>query len=270
MAVRRATKAKKAKARTRPAARKGTSRKAAASKAKAGSARRRTTAKPKKARSASAKRVAKTKATQVRRQSPKQQQAYIAEIKALVKSRGTAMKAFVVGDTVVEPSVGVCRIEGIRRQRIDDKIEDYYIFDSGTAKVYVPLSQIQRRGVRRPMTRQQIRKIYSQLRVPVAINRHEARMQYLTYREVMRSGDPVKITRLLRELFTLDKMDDLKGKEKEIMEQAKKFLVDEIAFIQDHPRAKVQEDIEEGLGAMYRRKVTKDREARAKRNANSN
>jgi CarD family transcriptional regulator len=268
MAVRRAAKAKKAKARTRSAARKGTTRKAAA--AKAGSARRRTTAKPKKARSSSAKRVAKTRATQDRRQSPKQQQAYIAEIKALVKSRGSAMKAFAVGDTVVEPSVGVCRIEGIRRQRIDDKIEDYYIFNSGTAKVYVPLSQIQRRGVRRPMTRQQIRKIYSQLRVPVAINRHDARMQYLTYREVMRSGDPVKITRLLRELFTLDKMDELKGKEKEIMEQAKKFLVEEIAFIQDHPRAKVQEDIEESLGAMYRRKVTKDREARAKRNPNSN
>jgi RNA polymerase-interacting CarD/CdnL/TRCF family regulator len=86
----------------------------------------------------------------------------------------------------------------------------------------------------------------------------------------MRSGDPIKITRLLRELFTLDKMDELKGKEKEIMEQAKKFLVDEISFINEHPKAQVQEEIEESLGQMYKRKITKDREARAKRVAANN
>jgi CarD family transcriptional regulator len=198
--------------------------------------------------------------------SPSQQQAYIQEVKAAVKKRVHVMRGFQVGETVVEPSVGVCRIEGIKSQIIDGKQEDYYIFNSGTAKVYVPMSQIERRGVRRPMTRDEIKKIYAQLKMPVSPARNDARLQYLSYREVMKSGEPVKISKLLRELFMLDKMDELKGKEKEIMEQAKKFLVDEIAFIREDPKAKVLEDIQGCLDAMYKRKVTKDKEARAKRN----
>jgi CarD family transcriptional regulator len=201
---------------------------------------------------------------------PKEQKSYIEEIKAIVKSRGSVMKSFQVGDTVVEPSIGVCRIDGVKRQTIDNLVEDYYIFSSGSARVYVPVSQIEKRGVRRPMTKLEIRKIHQQLKVPITPTRTDARMQYLVYREVMRSGDPIKITRLLRELFTLDKMDELKGKEKEIMEQAKKFLVDEISFINEHPKAQVQEEIEESLGQMYKRKITKDREARAKRVAANN
>lgn len=197
--------------------------------------------------------------------SPSQQKAYINEIKAAVKKRVNVMRGFRVGETVVEPSVGVCRIEGIKSQQIDGKREDYYIFNSGTAKVYVPLSQIERRGVRRPMTRDEIKKIYAQLKVPVIPSRSDARLQYLAYREVMKSGEPQKISKLLRELYMLDRMDELKGKEKEIMEQAKKFLVDEIAFIREDPKAKVLEEIQECLDSMYKRKVTKDKEARAKR-----
>jgi CarD family transcriptional regulator len=212
----------------------------------------------------------KSKVSKARRLKPSQQEAYIAHIRSLVKQRGATMKTFQVGDTVVEPSVGVCRIEGIKSQRVDEKTEDYYIFNSGMAKVYVPASQIETRGVRRPMTRDEIRRVYSQLKVPVHPNRGDARMQYLSYRDIMKSGDPAKISKLLRELFTLDKMDELKGKEKEIMEQAKKFLVDEISFIRDEPKAKVLEDIQQHLEQMYKRKVTKDREARAKRAAAHN
>jgi CarD family transcriptional regulator len=199
--------------------------------------------------------------------SPRQQKAYIDEIKTIVKQRAQIMKGFRVGETVVEPSIGVCRIEGIKSQMLDAKMEDYYIFNSGTARVYVPMSQIEKRGVRRPMSRDEIRRISGQLKLPVSPSRTDARMQYLSYREVMKSGDPGKIAKLLRELFTLDKMDELKGKEKEIMEQAKKFLVDEISFVREEPKAKIQEDIQACLDQMYKRKLTKDKEARARRAA---
>jgi CarD family transcriptional regulator, regulator of rRNA transcription len=215
------------------------------------------------------KKSAKRKAAPKKPMTPSQQKAYIAEIKSIVRKRVTPMKSFLVGDTVVEPSLGVSHIEGIRRQTIDGKCEDYFIFSSGTARVYVPMSQIEGRGVRRPMTREEIRRIFTQMKVPVSPTRGDARLQYLAYREIMKSGDPTKIARLLRELFTLDKMDELKGKEKEIMEQAKKFLIDEISFIRDDPKAKVLEDIQEALEQMYKRKVTKDREARSKRKAQS-
>lgn len=204
-----------------------------------------------------------------KRPSKKQQDAYVAEIKNLVKKRGAFMKSFVVGETVVEPSVGVCQIAGIKSQQIDGQMEDYYIFNSGSARVYVPHSQIDKRGVRRPMTANEVKKILNQMKSPVTPTRGDARLQYLAYRDIMRSGEPSKICRLLRELYTLDKMDELKGKEKEIMEQAKKFLVDEISFIQEAQKNDIIEMIEDHLDQMYKRKQVKDKEARAKKSSSS-
>lgn len=209
----------------------------------------------------------KTKKIKSQRASKLKHQRYIAQIKAIVKQRGNAMKNFKIGETVVEPSIGICRIEGIKRQVVDNKEEDYYIFSSGTAKVYVPMSQIEKRGVRKPMTLEEVKRIYSLLRVPVHPDREDAKLQYLNYREIMKSGDPTRITKLLRDLYTLDQMDELKGKEREIMEQAKKFLVDEIAHIKSAAKSKVQSDIEECLKQMYKKKVAKDKEARRKRSA---
>jgi RNA polymerase-interacting CarD/CdnL/TRCF family regulator len=80
----------------------------------------------------------------------------------------------------------------------------------------------------------------------------------------MNSGDPSKISKLLRDLYTLDQTNELKGKEREIMEQARKFLVDEITYIRADAKNKVTDDITESLKQMYKKKVQKDRETRKK------
>jgi hypothetical protein len=80
----------------------------------------------------------------------------------------------------------------------------------------------------------------------------------------MKSGDPMRILRLLRDLYILDESDDLKGKEKEIMDQAKKFLCDEIAFVREASKIQVMETINEALRQMYKKKIAKDKE-RAKK-----
>lgn len=166
-----------------------------------------------------------------------------------------------VGDTVVEPSIGICRVQGIRRMVVDGHTEEYYIFQAPTAQVLVPASQLEKRGIRRPMSKDDIKKIAGTLKVPVTPIRGDARAQYLDYQETLKSGDPTRISKLLRSLFILDQSDDLKGKEKELMEQARKFLVEEITFIKGSPKTKVLNDINESLRAMYKKKVQKEREA---------
>jgi len=165
-----------------------------------------------------------------------------------------------VGDVVVEPTIGICTVEGVRRMKIDQTEEDYYIFQSGNTKVLVPKGEVEKRGIRKPMSKEEVKKIFSLLKVPVTPNRSDAKMQYLSYREIMKSGDPQKITKLLRDLYTLDQTDELKGKEKEIMEQARKFLCDEITYIKGQSKTKVIEDINESLRAMYKKKIAKERE----------
>ncbi len=165
---------------------------------------------------------------------------------------------FKIGDTVVEPTIGICRVQGVRQMAVDGRLEDYFIFQSATARVLVPRSQLRRRGIRPPMSKDDIRKVASALRVPAHPVRGDAKAQYLDYQETLKSGDPLRIARLLRSLFILEQSDDLKGKEKELMEQARRFLVDEIMFIQGTPRTKTQEEIEETLQQMYRKKMAGD------------
>lgn len=162
---------------------------------------------------------------------------------------------------MVEPSIGVCRVQGIRQMTVDGVMEDYYIFQAPTAKVMVPRSQLAKRGIRRPMTKDDIKKVNTALRSPTTPTRGEARSQYLEYQEILKSGDPTRISKLLRNLFILDQTDELKGKEKELMEQARTFLIEEISFINGAPKSKVSAEIEDSLGQMYKKKVTKEKEA---------
>ena len=168
------------------------------------------------------------------------------------------MSDFHVGDTVVEPTIGICKVEGIRRQVVDGTEEDFYVFQSDSARVMVPRSQVDRRGIRKPMTEEEIKKIYNMLKMPVSPVRGDARQMYLNYRDIIKSGDPTKICKLIRDLYVLDEMDELKGKEKEILEQAMTFLLDEIVFVTSDSKTKIRADIDECLSKMYKKKQDKE------------
>ncbi|MBI1293162.1 hypothetical protein GC173_18300 [bacterium] len=174
------------------------------------------------------------------------------------------MMKFNLGETIIEPTNGICIMEGMRKMRVDGREMVVYIFKAASAKVYVPADQIENRNIRRPMDREEVKKVLASLKQPVSPNRDDARLQYTAYREIMKSGDPMKIARLLRDLFILDQADDLKGKEKEILEQARKFLCDEISFVREQSKAQVLEQINEALRQMYKKKMAKDKE-RAKK-----
>ena len=170
------------------------------------------------------------------------------------------MMKFEKGETVVEPTIGICSVIGMKRMQVDGKPMTMYIFQAQNAQVLVPEEQVEKRGIRRPMTRDEVKRVLAALKQPASPNRSDARLQYVNYREIMKSGDPHKITRLLRDLYILDQNDDLKGKEKEIMDQAKKFLCDEISFVREASKTQVMETVNEALRQMYKKKVQRDKE----------
>lgn len=171
---------------------------------------------------------------------------------------------FKIGDTIIEPTNGICTVRGMKKMTVDGNEMTVYIFDVQNANVYVPVDQVEKRNIRPPMSRDDVKRVLAALKTPVSPNRNDARMQYTNYRDIMKSGDPMKISKLLRDLYILDEADDLKGKEKEIMEQAKKFLCDEIAYVREASKIQVMETINEALRQMYKKKIQKDKE-RAKK-----
>ncbi|MGF1572883.1 MAG: CarD family transcriptional regulator [Sumerlaeia bacterium] len=174
------------------------------------------------------------------------------------------MMKFAKGETVVDPTIGICVVLGMTKMHVDKEDMVMYIFEAHGAKIMVPEKKVEERGIRRPMSRDDVKRVLASMKNPVAPNRNDARLQYVNYRDVMKSGDPAKITRLLRDLFILDQTNDLKGKEKEIMEQARKFLCDEIAFVREVSKTQVLEIINEALRGMFKKKQARDKE-KAKR-----
>lgn len=174
------------------------------------------------------------------------------------------MMKFAKGETVVDPTIGICVVLGLTKMRVDGEEMVMYIFEAHGAKIMVPERKVEERGIRRPMSRDDVKRVLASMKNPVAPNRNDARLQYVNYRDVMKSGDPAKITRLLRDLFILDQTNDLKGKEKEIMEQARKFLCDEIAFVREVSKTQVLEIVNEALRGMFKKKQARDKE-KAKR-----
>ena len=172
-----------------------------------------------------------------------------------------------IGDWVVEPTIGICQIQGIRTMKINNKSEDYFVFyDANNASLLIPRSKLKIRGVRPPMTMEDVTKLFVQLHQPTKPSRQEARVQYNVYREILLSGDPERICHMLRDLYALEQNNDLKGKEREMKEKAFDFLRDEISWVRDDEDPnKAGADITEALKQMYRRKVEKEQKEKKKK-----
>ena len=69
------------------------------------------------------------------------------------------MMKFNIGETVIEPTNGICTMEGMRRMKVDGQDMTVYIFQAANAKVYVPADQVESRNIRRPMSRDEVKRV---------------------------------------------------------------------------------------------------------------
>jgi RNA polymerase-interacting CarD/CdnL/TRCF family regulator len=68
------------------------------------------------------------------------------------------MMKFNIGETIIEPTNGICVMRGMKRMKVDGKEMTVYIFDAQSAKVFVPADQIEKRNIRRPMNREDVKR----------------------------------------------------------------------------------------------------------------
>ena len=162
---------------------------------------------------------------------------------------------FSVGETVVEPSIGICEIKGKTRLQIDDKIEDFFIFHSGTAKVMIPKSQLKKRGIRKPISPKEVKKIYKLLSDYKEVSRDVSRQQYINDMNILKRGNIIEIATLLKSLYTVELVTELKGKEKEIFNNAKRVVMDELMYVTKKSKAIVNNEIDKSLAEISKKRL---------------
>ncbi len=155
---------------------------------------------------------------------------------------------FVVGDKAVYPAHGVGEITGIEDRAIGKQTKQFYvltILDSGM-KIMVPTDNAAQVGLRVVITDEQASEVYEILRAPeVAVDTQPWNRRYREYMEMLKSGSPYEVAKVLRDLYRLKFDKDLSFGERRLLDTARTLLVKELALAKNCDETKVMADIQD-------------------------
>lgn len=144
-----------------------------------------------------------------------------------------SVPTFRVGDTAVHPAHGVGEIAAIENRSLGGTPQDFYVIkivDNGM-KVMVPTTAVAQVGLRPVMSIKEADKILGILRAPeVAVDVQPWNRRFRAYTDMLKSGSPYEIAKVLRDMNRLKFDKDLSFGERRLLDQAKSLLVKELAL----------------------------------------
>lgn len=158
---------------------------------------------------------------------------------------------FKVGDKSVHPHHGVGEVTAIEAKEIAGQKKNYYILKivgSGT-KVMVATDAAARLGLRKVVSRKEAKKVLDVLRVKeIAVTSQPWNRRYREYTEMLNSGSPYEVAKVLRDLSLIKADKELSFGERGLLDKARALLVTELAVARRCKETRVENEIEEILG----------------------
>jgi len=158
---------------------------------------------------------------------------------------------FEVGDKAVHPAHGVGEVTSIERKTIAGHDKSFYIMkiaDSGMT-VMVPTDGVERLGLRTVISKREAKKVIDELKKDeVAVTSQPWNRRYREYTEMLKSGSPIEVAKVLRDLSRLREEKELSFGERRLLEQARNLLVAELALAKDQGEDKIEKTIDKILG----------------------
>jgi CarD family transcriptional regulator len=153
---------------------------------------------------------------------------------------------FKVGDKAVHPAHGVGEVTAIEQREIGGTRTTFYILrilDNGM-KVMVPTSAATQVGLRAVMTDKEANNILTTMRArEVAVDVQPWSRRFRVYTEMIKSGSPVEIAKVLRDMNRLKFDKDLSFGERRLLDQARGLLLRELALAKKKSEAEMAEEI---------------------------
>jgi CarD family transcriptional regulator len=153
---------------------------------------------------------------------------------------------FHVGDKAVHPSHGVGEVTAIEQREIGGTRATFYILRilDNAMKVMVPTSAATQVGLRSIMSEKEAASILSTMRArEVAVDVQPWSRRFRVYTEMIKSGSPVEIAKVLRDMNRLKFDKDLSFGERRLLDQAKSLLLKELALAKKKSEAEMAEEI---------------------------
>jgi CarD family transcriptional regulator len=163
-----------------------------------------------------------------------------------------AETSFQAGDMAVHPAHGVGEVTGIEKRDLGGSVNLFYVLrivDSGL-KVMVPIRAAAQVGLRRIMSKKEADKVLRVLQAPeVAVDVQPWNRRFRAYTEMLKSGSPYEIAKVLRDMSRLKFDKDLSFGERRLLDQAKSLLIKELALAKHMQPGAMEGEISQILSA---------------------
>jgi CarD family transcriptional regulator len=161
-------------------------------------------------------------------------------------------QTFKVGEMAVHPKHGVGEVVELEERTMGERKTTFYVLkivDSGL-KVMVPTEAADRVGLRPIMKKKEAQKIFDILKTPeVAVDVQPWNRRFRAYTEMLKSGLPSEIAKVLRDMYRLKFDKDLSFGERRLLDQARSLLVQELALAKKVKPDSIEGEIQQILSA---------------------
>jgi len=156
-------------------------------------------------------------------------------------------QVFKIGDMAVYPAHGVGEVTDIQTRSLGGKERSFYILrvvENGM-KIMVPVETAAAAGLRPLISRKEAKKVLEVLKSEdVAVKTQPWNRRYREYMEMLKSGSPFEVAKVLRDLFRLKSDKDLSFGERRLLDTARSLLVTELALSLGKKEESVEKDIQ--------------------------
>lgn len=153
-----------------------------------------------------------------------------------------------VGDKVVHPKHGLGEILAIEHREIGGAKGEFFIIrilDNGMRSI-VPKTSAQAAGLRPVMSNKEADKVMETMKArEVAVDLQPWSRRFRAYSEMIKSGSPHEVAKVLRDMYRLKFDKELSFGERRLLDQAKSLLMKELAAAKQMTEPELQAKVDE-------------------------
>ncbi len=155
---------------------------------------------------------------------------------------------FKVGDKAVYPAHGVGEITDIQLKKLGGKERRFYtlkVLENGM-KIMVPVETAASAGLRAIVSKADANSVFDILKSnDVAVTTQPWNRRYREYMDMLKSGSPFEVAKVLRDLYRLKSEKDLSFGERRLLDTASTLLIVELSLALEEKESDIKSRVDE-------------------------
>ncbi len=158
---------------------------------------------------------------------------------------------FEVGETVVYPHHGAAEIIKVSKKKVRGETQSYLTLRvaQGDLIIQVPAANVEMVGVRDVIDKKGVKQVFDVLRAEFVEEPTNWSRRYKANLEKLASGDVVKVSEVVRDLWRRDQDRGLSAGEKRMLAKARQILISELALARKVDEEKASAELDKVLAS---------------------